>query len=76
MQRTPAMAEGLTDHVWSIKELMAFRIPIQCFEYTTELLSSVNSERRHRVLRAKVGLIGSKNIYKIMQVTCISLKVI
>lgn len=29
MQRTPAMAEGLTDHVWTIKELMAFRIPIQ-----------------------------------------------
>jgi len=29
MQRTPAIAEGLTDHVWSIKELMVFRIPIQ-----------------------------------------------
>ncbi|VVB71692.1 Uncharacterised protein [uncultured archaeon] len=29
MKRTPAMAEGLTDHVWTIKELMAFRIPIQ-----------------------------------------------
>jgi len=28
-QRTPAMAEGLTDHIWTIKELMAFRIPIQ-----------------------------------------------
>jgi hypothetical protein len=22
MQRTPAMAEGLTDHVWTIRELM------------------------------------------------------
>ena len=29
MQRTPAMAEGLTDHVWSLKELLTFRVPIQ-----------------------------------------------
>ena len=29
MQRTPAMAEGLTDHVWTIRELLDFRIPIQ-----------------------------------------------
>ena len=29
MKRTPAMAEGLTDHVWTIKELMTFRVPIQ-----------------------------------------------
>jgi hypothetical protein len=29
MQRTPAMAEGLVDHVWTIKELMTFRVPIQ-----------------------------------------------
>jgi hypothetical protein len=29
MQRTPAMAEGLTDHIGTIGELMAFRIPIQ-----------------------------------------------
>ena len=29
MQRTPAMAEGLTDHIWTIKELMTFRMPIQ-----------------------------------------------
>ena len=28
-QRTPAMAEGLTDHVWSLKELLTFRVPIQ-----------------------------------------------
>jgi hypothetical protein len=27
--RTPAMAEGLTDHVWSLKELFTFRVPIQ-----------------------------------------------
>lgn len=29
MQRTPAMAEGLVDHVWTIEELMLFRVPIQ-----------------------------------------------
>jgi hypothetical protein len=28
-QRTPAMAEGLTDHVWRLKELLTFRVPIQ-----------------------------------------------
>jgi hypothetical protein len=28
-QRTPAMAEGLTDHVWSLSELLGFRIPFQ-----------------------------------------------
>ena len=28
-QRTPAMAEGLTDHVWSLRELLTFRVPIQ-----------------------------------------------
>jgi len=29
MKRTPAMAEGLTSHVWTIKELMMFKAPIQ-----------------------------------------------
>jgi hypothetical protein len=29
MQRTPAMAEGITDHVWSLKELLIFRVPVQ-----------------------------------------------
>ena len=29
MQRTPAMAEGITNHVWSLKELLTFRVPIQ-----------------------------------------------
>jgi hypothetical protein len=29
MQRTPAMAEGLTDHIWSLSELLCFgfRVP-------------------------------------------------
>ena len=26
-QRTPAMAAGLTDHIWSLEELLTFRIP-------------------------------------------------
>ena len=29
MQRTPAMAERLTDHIWTMKELMNFRVPVQ-----------------------------------------------
>ncbi|MDP2215879.1 MAG: IS1 family transposase [Methanolobus sp.] len=29
LQRTPAMAENITDHIWSLKELLTFRVPIQ-----------------------------------------------
>ncbi|MDY0386817.1 MAG: IS1 family transposase [Methanolobus sp.] len=29
LQRTPAMAEKTTDHIWTLKELLTFRIPIQ-----------------------------------------------
>ncbi|WP_370574760.1 hypothetical protein [Methanomethylovorans sp.] len=29
LQRTPAMAEKITDHIWTLKELLNFRIPIQ-----------------------------------------------
>lgn len=28
VQRTPAMAAGITDHCWSVKELLQFRVPI------------------------------------------------
>lgn len=28
-QRTPAMAEKITDHIWSLEELLTFRIPVQ-----------------------------------------------
>jgi IS1 family transposase len=28
MQRTPAMADGLTDHIWSLSELLCFRVPV------------------------------------------------
>jgi hypothetical protein len=28
-QRTPAMAERITDHIWSLKELLTFRVPVQ-----------------------------------------------
>jgi hypothetical protein len=27
LQRTPAIAAGLTDHIWTVKELLLFRIP-------------------------------------------------
>ena len=27
LQRTPAMAAGLTDHIWSMDELLSFRVP-------------------------------------------------
>jgi hypothetical protein len=26
-KRTPAMSAGLTDHIWSIQELLTFRVP-------------------------------------------------
>jgi hypothetical protein len=29
MKRTQEMAEELTNHVWTIKELMTFRVPVQ-----------------------------------------------
>ncbi len=29
LRRTPAMAEGLTDHIWTIEEVMNFRVPVQ-----------------------------------------------
>lgn len=27
VQRTPAMASGLTDHCWTVKELLLYRVP-------------------------------------------------
>ena len=27
LQRTPAMAAGLTDHIWTMDELLSFRVP-------------------------------------------------
>jgi hypothetical protein len=32
VQRTPAMAAGITDHCWSVKELLLFRVPILAWE--------------------------------------------
>ena len=29
MQRTPLMAEGLTDHIWTLEELLTFKVPVQ-----------------------------------------------
>jgi transposase-like protein len=31
VQRTPAVAAGLTDHVWSVEELLMFKLPIAPF---------------------------------------------
>lgn len=28
-KRTPAMAEGLTDHIWSLEELLSLKVPFQ-----------------------------------------------
>jgi len=28
-QRTPAMAEGIADHIWSLGELLSFRLSVQ-----------------------------------------------
>ncbi len=28
-QRTPLMAKGITDHIWSLEELLMFRVPVQ-----------------------------------------------
>ena len=30
VQRTPAMAAGLTDHIWTMDELLSFRVPPRC----------------------------------------------
>jgi len=32
VQRTPAMAAGLTDHCWPVKELLSFRVPLPGWE--------------------------------------------
>jgi hypothetical protein len=32
VQRTPAMAARITDHCWSVKELLQFRVPIPAWE--------------------------------------------
>jgi hypothetical protein len=29
LQRTPVMAQKLTDHIWTLKELLTFRVPVQ-----------------------------------------------
>ena len=29
LQRTPAMAQKLTDHIWTLKKLLTFRVPVQ-----------------------------------------------
>ena len=29
LQRTPAMAQKLTDHIWTLKKLLTFRVPVK-----------------------------------------------
>jgi hypothetical protein len=29
LQRTPTMAQKLTNHIWTLKELLTFRVPVQ-----------------------------------------------
>ncbi|MDP9382110.1 MAG: hypothetical protein M3Q29_18595, partial [Chloroflexota bacterium] len=31
LERTPAMAAGLTDHVWSMEELLRYRVPLRAW---------------------------------------------
>jgi hypothetical protein len=31
VQRTPAIAAGLTDHCWSVEELLMFKLPLSPF---------------------------------------------
>jgi len=35
------MAEGLTDHIWSLEEMFTFRAPVQLATYTTGFLSDL-----------------------------------
>ena len=32
VQRTPALADALTDHIWSVKELLLFRVPLPAWK--------------------------------------------
>ncbi|VUT25277.1 MAG: hypothetical protein MASP_00915 [Candidatus Methanolliviera sp. GoM_asphalt] len=32
------MAEGLTDHIWSLEEMFTFGVPVQWMTYTTKFL--------------------------------------
>lgn len=36
---TPAMAAGITDHIWTTNELLSFRVPIQFFDQLPEIES-------------------------------------
>lgn len=32
VQRTPALAAGLTDHGWSVEELLTFKVPLEPYQ--------------------------------------------
>jgi transposase-like protein len=48
LRRTPAIAAGLTDHLWSVKELLSFRVPPPFWQ---------PPKRRGRLSNAMKGLI-------------------
>jgi len=35
--RTPAMAAGITDHIWSTSELLSYRVPAAFFDKLPQL---------------------------------------
>ena len=43
LQRTPAVAQKLTDHIWTLKELLTFRVPVQQIGDTTGIYSFINN---------------------------------
>jgi hypothetical protein len=57
---TPAMAAGMTDHIWSTSELLGYRVPApfldtrmqsnMCSRHLTKLITSV--EGHHLIFRA------------------------
>jgi transposase-like protein len=49
VSRTPALAAGLTDHIWSVKELLLFRVPLPAWQ---------PSKHRGRPSRAERALIA------------------
>ena len=68
-QRTPAMAEGITDHIWSLKELLTFRVPVQWFGDTTELFPSPKFQDQQVGDSVFLSIRNKKNIIPSISVT-------
>ena len=54
LARTPAMASGLTDHCWSIKEMLSYRVPPPRWQ---------PPKRRGRMSAAKLSLRGGGDVH-------------